>query len=404
MRLLRSRLLAGLSLAALLSACGGGGSNDSLLQPTQTPQPQPQPTAVGTLRMSMTDAPACGFDQVFVTVDKVRIHQSATAGENDSGWTDLVLSPARRIDLLTLNNGVMTELGQMPLSVGHYSQLRLVLATNPASGQPANSVVQGGIETALATPSGAQSGIKLDASIDIAANQMADFVLDFDACKSVVSAGASGKFQLKPSIKLLPLLISGASGHVDLTLANGLTSISLQAPDGTVVTQTAPDATGRFVLALTPPGTYNLVITAPGRATGVVTGVVVSAGAVTQVGGTGNLTLSASGSGTLAGTVSTGATPVDADVRVMQTLTGGAKIELVNRRVDSSSGAYSYLVPVGAPMVASASGAGAISAFIADHDAAGYFNLAAISGSSTKAAGPLQLSAMSTVTTNFSFP
>jgi hypothetical protein len=39
------------------------------------------------LRLSITDAPACGYDSVFVTIEKVRVHQSATAGDADGGWS-----------------------------------------------------------------------------------------------------------------------------------------------------------------------------------------------------------------------------------------------------------------------------------------------------------------------------
>lgn len=54
---------AALSAAAIaLAACGGGGESTS---PTQ---------AQGTLRIALTDAPSCGFDQVNVTVDRVRVH------------------------------------------------------------------------------------------------------------------------------------------------------------------------------------------------------------------------------------------------------------------------------------------------------------------------------------------
>jgi len=47
--------------AVALVACGGAGSSTS--------------TAMGTLRVGITDVPACGFDHVKVTVLKVRIHQ-----------------------------------------------------------------------------------------------------------------------------------------------------------------------------------------------------------------------------------------------------------------------------------------------------------------------------------------
>lgn len=72
------------SLTALvftLAACGGGGSSaDS-----------------GTLRLALTDAPSCGYDQLNVTIQKVRVHQSSTASDSDSGWSEVVLSPTRRI-------------------------------------------------------------------------------------------------------------------------------------------------------------------------------------------------------------------------------------------------------------------------------------------------------------------
>src|SRR4051812_18031320 len=92
-------LVSSLSTAALLAACGGGdGTSSSAGQ--------------GTLNVSLTDAPACGYDQVNVTVSKVCIHQSSSASENDSGWTDITLNPARKINLLNLANGVLDGLGQ----------------------------------------------------------------------------------------------------------------------------------------------------------------------------------------------------------------------------------------------------------------------------------------------------
>jgi hypothetical protein len=51
---------------------------------------------------------------------------------------------------------------------------------------------------ALTTPSADQSGLKLNTDMDVTGSQTADFVIDFDACKSIVSAGGSGKYLLKP--------------------------------------------------------------------------------------------------------------------------------------------------------------------------------------------------------------
>jgi len=139
-----------LVLAALLplalAACGGGGSDGASSTPS------------GTLHVAITDAPSCGFDHVYVTVSKVRVNASAQAGDNDAGWTTVALPAPQKIDLLSLTNGVLADLGQSALPAGEYQQVRLVLASN-AGNTIANSVVpSGGTEQPLDTPSATQSG------------------------------------------------------------------------------------------------------------------------------------------------------------------------------------------------------------------------------------------------------
>lgn len=85
--------LMGLLLAGLIAGCGSGGDGGG----GATAQP-------GTLGVSLTDAPACGYEQVNVTVSRVRVHQSDNASENAAGWTDITLNPARTINLLNLND------------------------------------------------------------------------------------------------------------------------------------------------------------------------------------------------------------------------------------------------------------------------------------------------------------
>jgi hypothetical protein len=48
---------------------------------------------MGGLRMSLTDAPSCGYDAVNITVESVRVHQSASADDRDPAGTR---SPWRR--------------------------------------------------------------------------------------------------------------------------------------------------------------------------------------------------------------------------------------------------------------------------------------------------------------------
>jgi len=387
---------AGLTAACLtlLSACGGGSGGDD-----------PPAANMGTLGLSLTDAPTCGFDHVNVAIQKIRVHQSATATDSDAGWAELNFSTPKRVDLLTLTNGALASLGQIPLQAGHYTQMRLVLAANGGSDPLLNSIVPtGGSEVALDTPSAIQSGVKLNVDITIAANQLADFVLDFDACKSVVTAGNSGKYLLKPVVAVTPNFVSGVSGYVDSTVANGATMVSVQ-QGGVVVKATAPDSTGKFLLQPVAPGSYTLVITSPGRTTDVVTGLTVAASTVTLLNGAASpLSLGVSMSGTAAGTVTTSLTPIDASVRATQSLLSGEKIEVATRGVDATTGAYSMTLPTSAPMVAAyVAPLGALS-FAADAGAAAKYGLEASSGLATKTAGPLTLTAGATTTTNFTFP
>ena len=53
--------------------------------------------ASGTLRVALTDAPACGYDAVNVTIERIRVHKSASAGEADAGWVDLVLTAPKKV-------------------------------------------------------------------------------------------------------------------------------------------------------------------------------------------------------------------------------------------------------------------------------------------------------------------
>lgn len=321
-----------------LAACGGGGGIGGTGAP------------IGSLRFAVTDAPSCGYDQVNVTLQKVRVHQSATAADTDSGWSEVVLTPEKRVDLLTLTNGVLEELGQTSLPAGKYTQLRLVLADNTPAAPLANSVVPtGGAETALDTPSGAQSGLKLNVDIDVPAGQLADFVIDFDACKSVVRRGNSGRFNLKPVIRVIPRLADAGLrvvGYVAPAIANTATQVSLQF-SGVPVKATAPDASGTFVLYPVPVGSYDLVVTAAGRATSVMTSVPVTTATVTTVNGTATaITPAVSASRTVTGTV----TPTTATVRATQALAGGPPaIEVAWAPVDADTGRFAFTLVQAAP-------------------------------------------------------
>ncbi|WP_293408576.1 DUF4382 domain-containing protein [Piscinibacter sp.] len=349
-----------LAAVTLLAACGGGSSTTS-----------GSATGQGTLRVALTDAPSCGFDEVNVTVEKVRVHRSSTAADADAGWSEVVLNPARRVNLLDLTNGVLAELGQTELPAGIYTQLRLQLASNGSTGPYANSVVPtGGTETPLDTPSAQQSGLKMNVNLTVAANELADVVLDFDACKSVVTRGASGRYNLKPVVTVLPRVrLDGlvAEGMVAPAIALPTTTVSLQNA-GVPVRSTVPDASGRFVLYPVPAGTYDLVVSADGRVTAVMTGVPISDSSRTFATPTGTAIDPPAGTPrSIGGVVSiTGSTTIPlATMRALQTV-ATSTVERHSATNDVVTGSYALKVVAGAPVTSAYSAGATTLSFVAD--------------------------------------
>jgi hypothetical protein len=268
--------LMGFLLTVFIAGCGsdGGGS-----------------TQPGTVGVSMTDAPACGYDEVNVTVSKVRVHQSGSADDKAAGWTDITLDPPRTINLLNLNdptklNFALESLGETSLGAGHYTQLRLVLEDNNGNQPSANWIVLTGQNPTnkipLETPSAIRSGVKLIHQFTVNSGQRVDLLLDFDACKSIVRTG-SGKYILKPVIKVIPFALNGIEGFVDKQsfVNQSLLGKNIMASaqfNGEIVRATVVNTdTGKFFLAHLDPGNdYDVVITADDHATAVIVGVPVS--------------------------------------------------------------------------------------------------------------------------------
>lgn len=334
--------------AAILAACGGGGTAGG----------------TGTLSVKLTDAPACGYDHVWVTVTKVRVHKSDTAGDSESGWSEVLVDPAKsRIDLLDLQNGVLADLGQTALPEGHYQQVRLVLADNKDVAGANQLVLTGsGTPVALDTPSAQQSGLKLKHGFDVAADAEVELVLDFDACKSIVKAGNSGKYNLKPVVSVIPILVGSIAGAVDPEAARAAASVSLQRFDpatgvASVVRATTVRVDGTWTLAPVPvspatgPG-YNLVISSPGYANVVFTKVPVQTAVTTPVP---TVTLTTSTARLIGGKILPAG---DGSVQALQTVVDNPGIdadvvvEAAYANADGVTGDYLVTVPAGAAKVA----------------------------------------------------
>lgn len=240
-------------------------------------------TSTGTLNIGLTDSSTDLYQAIYVTIDEVQVKKQG-AGEGESGWLT-VLSPQQTFNLLELVNGVVADLGLAELAAGDYGQMRLLLGknhdgsvnilgeTHPFPNYLIKNDVGSTIEE-LKVSSGFQTGIKIVQGFTIVASGATEIILDFDACKSVVQAGNSGQWLLKPTIKVLETVTNSVSGVVtdetDAPLEGARVSaqIYLLPPDPADgwdlknevknAGGTLSDTAGEYILYL-PPDTYNIV-------------------------------------------------------------------------------------------------------------------------------------------------
>jgi hypothetical protein len=122
---------------------------------------------------------------------------SSSSDTNGDGLDDVIANPdgSVTVDLLALQR-VEVLFSSGKVEPGHYTQIRLRVVSAQA--------VEGAVTTDLKVPSGAQTGLKISLDLTVDPGQRATLLLDFDADKSIVVRGNSGKPPiLKPHITVV---------------------------------------------------------------------------------------------------------------------------------------------------------------------------------------------------------
>ncbi|WP_242446497.1 DUF4382 domain-containing protein [Nonlabens agnitus] len=226
------------------------------------------------VNIKLVDAPG-DYDNVFIDVEAVAIKFN---GDADDEELVLDMDNTGIYDLLELTGGNNVVLADDEIPAGRINQIRLILGDD-------NSVVVDGQEFPLSTPSAQQSGLKLNVNQELEGGILYEFILDFDADKSIVRQG-NGGYSLKPVIRTELAALSGAiigdveptTFQVEVTASNGVNEIS-----------TFTDVNGLYRLNGVPNGTYTVTIEADPAAelqTVVINDVVVVNGEVTALGTT----------------------------------------------------------------------------------------------------------------------
>ncbi|MCV9385701.1 DUF4382 domain-containing protein [Reichenbachiella ulvae] len=228
------------------------------------------------IQISLVDAPG-DYDAVMIDIEDILVNTSSDESD-ESGWQSLDTAEPGIYDLLKLTNGEEAFLGEVELPEGQLGQVRLLLGDE-------NTLVIDGEETALTVPSGSQSGLKLNVSAEITGGVTYKLILDFDVDKSVVKAGNSGKYNLKPVIRAEMEAQTGAISGTVAPLEIGSTVYAIIGED--TIASTVPDETGEFLLRALDAETYS-VSAAPEEGSGydgaTVDGVAVVIGEVTDAG------------------------------------------------------------------------------------------------------------------------
>lgn len=197
------------------------------------------------IQVRLTDDPA-DYDEVNIDVRDVQVNPD----NDDEGWISLEGVQPDIYNLLELTNGIDAILADSELPAGRLTQLRLILGGN-------NTVVIGNRTEDLKTPSGQQSGLKVNIQENLEEGVTYTILLDFDAAKSVVEAGNSGQFLLKPVIRAIT---EAASGSIRGTLLPAGVQAVISAENGNDSYSTFADENGRFLIRGLPPGTYTVRI------------------------------------------------------------------------------------------------------------------------------------------------
>ena len=218
------------------------------------------------VQLKLIDAPG---DYLEVNVEIVDIQYNSS--EDESGWTSFTPENGYpiNIDLTSLIAGNSLLLTDQIIPSGMLKQIRLVLSDNN------NLIIEGELEgetkTAhLDTPSAMQSGLKLKMDTVLESGFSYTFILDWDVQKSIVEAGNSDKYNLKPVIRVNTVINSGSisgkvTGDVDTDEIEGAVplkdvTVSVYSTDDIYITETLTDENGDFKVQGLSEGAYKIKI------------------------------------------------------------------------------------------------------------------------------------------------
>ena len=203
------------------------------------------------------------YEEVNVVITDIQYN----ATDSEAGWQSFAPAEAYpiEVDLTELIAGNSLLLTDQLIPAGMMKQIRLVLGDG-------NTLKLEGDDTLipLDTPSAMQSGLKLNLNTVLEGGFTYTFILDWVVSESIVESGSTGKYNLKPVIKVNAEVNSGSvSGTVVETIEETETAmegvtVEIYNAEAVKITDTMTDMDGNFLFQGLEAGTYTLKITREG--------------------------------------------------------------------------------------------------------------------------------------------
>jgi hypothetical protein len=228
------------------------------------------------LRIQITDAPTEMFDSAVVWISEVSVKAE------DGSFLDVPLTdPPVRYDLLTLQNGVTADLGELEVEPGRYLELRLKVDNAVVGLAEPYEFDDGTTERSLKVPSGSQSGIKVklddaDGDPETAGVQITPgetiLVVDFDVSQNFkIQGNPNTPAGLKdvlftPTLRAVVRDVAGSiagtvtSSTDNSPLAGLMVRATLKDSNPPVEVTAITQADGTYVIGFLAPGVYTVEV------------------------------------------------------------------------------------------------------------------------------------------------
>jgi len=199
------------------------------------------------LQVRLTDGPDPSVKEVWVNIQQIEILMGDTS-------KPLILNGSHpgMYNLLDFADGKDTLLADATIPPGTISQIRLILGDN-------NYIVTSDdTKIPLKTPSAQESGLKVQVHQEVTGGILYRLTLDFDAGKSIVKAGNSGNYLLKPVLRIISLIPSGGDILGVVMPDSARTFVfAIQGLD-TIASTSTDTSSGKFLFKDIPAGNYAL--------------------------------------------------------------------------------------------------------------------------------------------------